>query len=179
MYSFRFCPDCGRELPRVNTEHLLSQTCDACGAVHWRNAKPCAGALVVRDGRVLLGRRAIEPARGSWDIPGGFVEPWELPALAAAREVREETGLDVRVLSLLSVVIDTYADRDYTLNLYYLAEILDGVPHPADDLAELRWFGPDELPDRLAFAHCREVLDTWRSSLAAPLAEPGRPRTSP
>src|SRR5438105_4240038 len=104
MYAFRFCPDCGSELPAVSTERLISQTCHGCGAVHWRNAKPCAGALVVRDGRVLLGRRAIEPARGAWDIPGGFLEPWESPADAAVREVHEETGLDVRVTSLLTVV---------------------------------------------------------------------------
>jgi ADP-ribose pyrophosphatase YjhB (NUDIX family) len=163
MYAFRFCPDCGAKLPLAEVVHLLSQTCPACGAIHWRNAKPCAGALVVHDGRVLLGRRAVDPARGAWDIPGGFLEPWELPADAAVREIREETGLEVRASQLLTVVIDTYAERDYTLNLYYLAEIVGGAPRPADDLAELRWFGPDELPTNLAFAHCSKVLAEWRS----------------
>jgi 8-oxo-dGTP diphosphatase len=166
MYAFRFCPDCGQALPRVDGQRVLSQTCDACKAVHWRNAKPCAGALVVREGKVLLGRRAIEPARGAWDIPGGFLEPWELPAEAAVREVREETGLDVRIQNLLTIVVDTYAQREYTLNLYYLTQIVGGVLQPADDLADVRWFGPDELPDNMAFAHCLEVLDAWRSSLA-------------
>src|SRR5579859_5012962 len=121
MYAFRFCPDCGTELPAAADERLLAQTCPACKAIHWRNAKPCAGALIVRDGQVLLGRRAVAPARGAWDIPGGFLEPWEVPAEAAIREVREETGLEVRVATLLSVVVDTYAGRDYTLNLYYVA----------------------------------------------------------
>jgi 8-oxo-dGTP diphosphatase len=130
--------------------------------VHYRNAKPCAGAVVVRDGRVLLGRRAVEPALGAWDIPGGFLEPWEHPAECAVREVAEETGLQVRLTQLLSVVVDTYQERVYTLNLYYLAEVVGGDEQPADDLAELRWFEPDALPEQLAFAHCAGVLDAWR-----------------
>ena len=94
----------------------------------------------MRDGKVLLGRRAIEPARGQWDIPGGFLEPWEHPEDAAVREVAEETGLRIQITQLLSVVVDTYRDEHYTLNLYYLAEVVGGVEQAADDLAELRWF---------------------------------------
>jgi ADP-ribose pyrophosphatase YjhB (NUDIX family) len=164
MYAFRFCPDCGAQLPELqDADRVLAQTCNTCSAIHWRNAKPCAGALVVSDGRVLLGRRAVEPARGAWDIPGGFLEPWELPQHAAAREVLEETGLVVETDDdPFIVVIDRYADRDYTLNLYYRAEIVGGSPRPADDLAELHWFAPGELPTDLAFAHCAEVLNKWR-----------------
>ena len=166
MYVFRFCPDCGAKLPNVTEpEHLLSQECSVCGAVHYRNAKPCAGALVVRDGRVLLGRRAVEPKRNHWDIPGGFLNPWELPADAAVREVREETGLAVRLVELISVEIDTYAERDFTLNLYYLAEPVGGTEAPADDLVELRWFAPQEVPVDvdLAFPHAARVLATWQA----------------
>jgi ADP-ribose pyrophosphatase YjhB (NUDIX family) len=164
VYAFRYCPDCGARLDPVEDSdgRLVSQTCRSCGAVHFRNAKPCAGALVVRDGRVLLGRRATEPARGVWDIPGGFLNPWEHPIEAALREVHEETGLSVRIVRLLEVVVDTYADREYTLNTYYVAEIVGGSERPADDLAELRWFSPDELPDEFAFAHCAQVLAAWR-----------------
>ena len=162
---FGYCPDCGSRLepPDGPVERVLCQRCPTCGAEHFRNAKPCAGAIVVRNGRVLLGRRAVEPSRGSWDIPGGFVDPWELPDQAAAREVCEETGLEVRLVRLLSIVIDTYQDRHYTLNLYYLAEPVGGAEHPADDLTELRWFGSDELPADLAFPHCAEVLEAWRT----------------
>jgi 8-oxo-dGTP diphosphatase len=135
--------------------------------VHYRNAKPCAGALVVRDGQVLLGRRAIDPAKGSWDIPGGFLEPWEHPADAAVREVAEETGLQVKLTQLLSVAIDTYHDEYYTLNLYYVAEIVGGVEQAADDLAELRWFAPDELPAEYAFAHSHDVLAAWQALAGA------------
>lgn len=169
-YAFRFCPDCGAPLASIDTERSLSQTCAACGAVHWRNAKPCAGVLVVNDKRVLLGRRAVDPAKGAWDIPGGFLEPWELPADAAVREVREETGLDVRVGQPLTIVMDTYADRDYTLNIYYVGDVVGGALQPADDLAEVRWFGRDELPTDLAFKHCSQVLAAWRDGLCTVLS---------
>jgi NADH pyrophosphatase NudC (nudix superfamily) len=80
VYAFRFCPDCGARLDPVpgRAERLVSQSCAACGAVHFRNAKPCAGALVVRDGKVLLGRRAVEPGLGCWTF-GRFPQPVGAP----------------------------------------------------------------------------------------------------
>lgn len=184
MHVFHYCPDCGSELdfPDDPPERLVSQTCSSCGAVHFRNAKPCAGALIVSDGRVLLGLRGIEPGRGLWDIPGGFLNPWEHPADGAVREVREETGLTVRLTELLSVVIDTYHDRVYTLNMYYLAEVVEGLEKPADDLAELRWFGPTQLPKDFAFMHCARVLAAWKALLAptvSPLSTTTIPRGGP
>src|SRR5919197_2590450 len=109
MALFRFCPSCGSALrpPAEPVERVLMQMCSRCGAVHFRNAKPCAGVLVVRDGKVLLGRRALDPARGTWDIPGGFLEPWEHPVVGAAREVAEETGLIVEPKELLAMLVDT------------------------------------------------------------------------
>jgi ADP-ribose pyrophosphatase YjhB (NUDIX family) len=170
VYVFRYCPDCGGRLipPDPPAERVVSQVCPTCATEHFRNAKPCAGALVIRDGRALLGRRAIEPARGRWDIPGGFLNPWEHPADAAVRELQEETGLSIRLVRILSVVMDTYQDRDYTLNIYYLAEVVGGAEAPADDLAELRWFAPAELPLDLAFPHASQVLEAWRATLRTP-----------
>src|SRR4051794_4274090 len=95
-----FCSHCAAELPSPPPV-----TCERCGASHYANPKPCGGALVTRDGRLLLIRRATEPYRGSWDIPGGFCEPREHPAAAAEREVREETGLEVRVADLVGMWI--------------------------------------------------------------------------
>jgi ADP-ribose pyrophosphatase YjhB (NUDIX family) len=178
MYALRFCPDCGHALPAPDRppRRLLAQSCPACGAVHYRNAKPTASALVIRDGAVLLGRRAVEPARGAWDIPGGFLEPWEEPAAGAIREVAEETGLRIRTTELLAILVDTYAGSYYTLNVHYLAEVIGGHERAADDLAELRWFAPGELPRRVAFANGRRALALWRARLghAGPPTEQSR-----
>lgn len=159
----RFCPRCGGLLETVVRpgDSRPRQVCTACGRVHYRNAKPCAGALVVRDGRVLLVKRAIQPFLGYWDIPGGFLEADELPQAGAIREVREETGLDVRLTGLLGFYVDHYSygdEGDYCLNAYFLAQVVGGREHADDDAADLAWFALDELPEEIAFDHVRVVL---------------------
>jgi ADP-ribose pyrophosphatase YjhB (NUDIX family) len=179
VHFFHYCPDCGAALglPNASSDRLVSQPCRSCGAVHFRNAKPCAGAVVVRDGRALLGRRAVEPARGRWDIPGGFLNPWEHPADGAIREVREETGLEIRLKELLSVVIDTYNDRDYTLNMYYLAEVALVRASRASDRPCLPTFCPRAsgmagLPNRagtpLTLSHERKHFIRADSQIVGP-----------
>jgi ADP-ribose pyrophosphatase YjhB (NUDIX family) len=132
------------------------------------NAKPCGGALVTNDqGRLLLVRRAHEPWPGAWDIPGGFCEQRELPADAARREVREETGLDVETGSLIGMWIDDYGDTgQVTLNTYFHARLVGGAERidPAE-IAEIGWFDARELPSELAFPdHEGMVLDAWKNS---------------
>ena len=168
MPLFRFCPRCGREMPAPEgpTERIVYQECSACGAFHYRNAKPTASGLLVRNGKLLLGRRAVNPFRGWWHVPGGFLEPWEHPEEGVARELLEETGLRVRPTEQLGLFMDTYAygnGTDYTLNLYYLVEQVEsGEPIAADDIAELRFFAAHELPERIAFETGRAALAAWR-----------------
>jgi ADP-ribose pyrophosphatase YjhB (NUDIX family) len=144
-------------------------TCRACDTSHWADAKPCAGALVERGGRLLLVRRAHDPWRNRWDIPGGFCGA-EHPRDAAAREVREETGLEVRVGPVLGMWMDAYApdgpDADkITLNIYFHADAEAGAEPVCDsaEIAEVGWFAPDALPADLAFPnHVPAVLRAWR-----------------
>ncbi|MGH3132922.1 MAG: NUDIX hydrolase, partial [Gaiellaceae bacterium] len=92
MAVVRFCSACGAELPS-----RPPVTCGECGTSHWRNPKPCANAVVVDGGRVLLARRAYAPWKGMWGTPGGFCEAGEHPIEAVERETLEETGLHVSV----------------------------------------------------------------------------------
>lgn len=114
---------------------------------------------------MLLARRAGEPFMGRWDIPGGFLEEGEHPLDALAREFQEETGLAIEPGEFLGVFMDWYGEPDTpglqsTLNLTWLARVVAGEPEPADDVAELRWFAPDDLPrpDELAFRSLGDVL---------------------
>lgn len=163
----RFCSECGAPLPAPPPV-----TCPACDTSHWLDAKPCAGALVCRGGRLLLVRRAHDPWKGAWDLPGGFCGPREHPRQTAAREVREETALDVELGALVGMWIDSYAPSGpgadkVTLNIYFHAKAPASgeARSTASEVAEVGWFGADELPEPLAFpGHLPAVLFAWRTS---------------
>jgi ADP-ribose pyrophosphatase YjhB (NUDIX family) len=177
MRDWRTCPRCAagleRRVPEGDDEERLA--CPACGLVLYENPAPTASAIVVDDtGRALLARRGIEPFKGMWDAPGGFVRPGEDGEEAARRELDEETGLEIAVGPVLAILPDTYgAGGVATLNIFYLARVLGGTPTPASDVSEIAWFGRDELPppSEIAFVCVREALEQWRRGL--PQAGPG------
>lgn len=143
-------------------------SCPACGFVAYASSQPTASAVVLDDeGRILLGRRAGEPELGKWDILGGFLEEGEHPLDGLRRELHEETGLEVEPLELLAIDMDVYGDgpeAPATLNLYWTARAVPGDLRPADDVSELRWFEPDELPpdEQLAFDVNARVIARFR-----------------
>ncbi len=176
LTPIRFCPRCGELLKTVQRpkDDRPRQICTACGRVDYRNAKPCAGTLVVRDGRLLLVKRAVEPYLGCWDIPGGFLEANELPSAGAVREVEEETGLKTVLTGLFDFYMGHYSHGDEDvrcLNIYFLGQVVGGDQQPGDDAADLAWFSPEELlghlgnPETIAFEHAHQVLEDWIESV--------------
>jgi ADP-ribose pyrophosphatase YjhB (NUDIX family) len=165
--GWRLCPRCGSEIEREGGR----AHCSGCGSVYYASSKATACALCVDErGRVLLARRANEPFQGRWDLPGGFLEEGEHPLDALRRELLEETGLEVEPLEFVGVWMDSYPYEMHTvstLNLYWTARVLAGSQAAADDVAELGWFRPDQLPGEgeLAF-HIADVLRAWRNEHA-------------
>jgi ADP-ribose pyrophosphatase YjhB (NUDIX family) len=153
--GWRFCPICGEAIDNRGDR----VECRACGYVGYGNAVPGVEAVCFdAGGRVLLGRRAHDPGAGRWDLPGGFMHEDELPLDALRREVREETALEIEPAAFLGHWLEPYDGR-IVLCLAWTARA-HGGGEAGDDLVELRWFGPDELPppSALAFTHYRDVL---------------------
>ncbi len=140
----------------------VRRACPACGFVFFRDPKLAAGALVEQDKQILLVRRGIDPKRGLWCLPAGYVEYDEGPVAAAIREVREETGLVVRVTGLEGVYQIRSELRGSTITILYHAIVEGGQLSMGDDAAQVAFFGPHELPDHLAFASTRRALHRWR-----------------
>jgi mutator protein MutT len=118
------------------------------------------GAIVTHEGRLLMVRRAKDPGRGLWSVPGGHVENGEYLADALTREVKEETGLDVQVGELIGIL--ELPAEDHLIILDYHAIVLgDREPRPGDDVDEARWVAFDDVTDLECTALFHETLRGW------------------
>jgi 8-oxo-dGTP diphosphatase len=168
--GWKHCPRCAGRLDIDGKE----AKCRSCGRVVYANPAPTGSAILVdHDGRVLLARRAGDPGAGKWDLPGGFIEEGEDPVTTVHREVDEEAGVEIETTEFLGGFADHYGDDGIpTVNLYWTARIVAGDPSPADDVASLEWFDPDELPDEEEFAFPNTVLALKRWLAGAKAATP-------
>ena len=163
--ALRFCPFCGAKALRQATAKKLA--CDACGGELFINPAAAAGALIVDDaGRLLVGVRANEPAKGTWDLPGGFAEPGEPIEDAVRREVREETGLDLEALEYAGSEPNAYPYKDVTYptcDMAFLARPVGGqTARPGDELADLLWVPREEVdPSRFGLPSVRRIVERW------------------
>ena len=160
--EYKYCPHCRSELVTKEAFGRLRPACPACGFIQFIDPKVGASVLAERDGQVLLVRRKIDPARGSWCLPGGFMERDETPQEAAGRECREETGLEVEITGL----IDVYAYEDYRgrgVSIIYQGVVIGGALQAGDDVTAADFFGPDQLPENIAFASNLEALARWQA----------------
>lgn len=153
--TWTFCPRCGGKLTRAD-EGLI---CPACKEQYYANSIPGVQGILERDGRVLLARRANEPRRGHWDLPGGFLHETEDPLDGLRREFREETGLEIEPVELMRIDIEPYDGR-HVFSVTWIVRG-EGEPAAADDVEELRWFAADELPEEMAFPGQEAVLRDW------------------
>jgi ADP-ribose pyrophosphatase YjhB (NUDIX family) len=162
--EYRFCPQCGNTLvlpDKVNDKQVYP-TCSRCDFISYNNPKPCVGAFIVKNGKVLLMRRANEPFKNYWDYPGGFLECGENPHDGLKREVVEELNLGVEIVRIIGIYPDTYGpEGDATLNIYYLCKISNGAIDPQAEVAEARWFVLNDPPPNLAFRHAKLVLNEY------------------
>lgn len=128
------------------------------GHYFWNNPKGTASVLFVREAgqghEVLIGKRAIDPFKGKYDIPGGFINFGENPYDGARREMREETGVEPDKLHLLHVGGNLYGDSGIsTTDIFFICTEWEGTFKPDDDVASLEWKPLDflRMQDELAW----------------------------
>ncbi len=166
-----FCAKCGSP-----THHLIPAgdarprdvcTSTACGEIHYENPRIVTGTLPLWQGKILLCKRAIEPRRGYWTLPAGFMELAETVEQGAVRETQEEAGAEITVRGLLSVLDVPHASQ---VHMFYLADLVDGSFSAGEESLEVALFDAKDIPwAELAF---KTVVLTLKHYLANPVDTP-------
>jgi len=166
----RYCPKCGSgDLARPIVHKLV---CRACGFEWYFNvATAVIGLITDPQGRLLVATRAKDPAKGTLDLPGGFVDLGESAEQALAREIMEETGLDLISATYLCSEPNTYPYKGVvykTVDLAFVCRVKDPDKAAAnDDVAALRWCHPTEIdPQQFGFESVRKVFSRFTSDPA-------------
>ena len=142
----KFCSNCGsdelkKEVPAG--DNRLRVVCGNCEVIHYKNPKIITGCLPVWKGQVLLCRRAIEPRKGYWNVPAGFMEIGESAEEGAAREVWEEAMAKVDIWGLHTVFTFTNFSHVY---VQFLGELVDGKYGVGEESLEVKLFAEEEIP---------------------------------
>jgi ADP-ribose pyrophosphatase YjhB (NUDIX family) len=163
-----YCVLCGTELVARVIEGREVEACPNDDFVLWHDPKVSTAVVIEVDGGVLLGRRAIEPGRGLWCLPGGFVNDDEDPWDAAARECREEIRAEVELARLIGVYHLAKRGAPSMIGLAYAARLTEGPPpSPGEEMLEVAVFPLDSLPP-LAFPSHYKVLAEYQGMLPTP-----------
>jgi len=140
-----FCNQCGAKVEfRIPPgDHLPRHICDACGTIHYLNPRLVVGCVPEYEGRILLCRRAIEPRRGFWTVPAGFMENGETLQQAAARESYEEALARVEIGSLLSIVHVLHAQQ---VHVFFRARMTEPTYGAGAESLETVLVEPKDIP---------------------------------
>jgi 8-oxo-dGTP diphosphatase len=155
---FTYCPSCGAELSSETTGGKTRPACPSCGFVHFRNPSPGVVVLIEEQDQVLLGRRSGSYGAGKWGLPMGYIEFKEDFLTAATREVKEETGLNIEIRSIISVVSNFLSPGLHTLAIVLLARVVDGEARAGDDLDAVGWFPLEGPLPEIAFEADQHII---------------------
>jgi ADP-ribose pyrophosphatase YjhB (NUDIX family) len=157
----RFCPQCGQSVsvevpPGDNRSRCV---CRSCGYIHYENPRVVVGCVPGYQGSILLCRRAIEPRRGYWTVPAGFMELGETLSEAALRETWEEAEARVELGSMLAVVDVVHARQ---VHVFFRGTLREPRFGAGEETLEARLFAPLELPwQEIAFPSVTIALEQY------------------
>ena len=164
-----FCSNCGQAvvLRIPDGDHLPRHVCDHCGIVHYLNPKVVVGSVPEYQGRILICRRGIEPRRGFWTIPAGFLENDETLEGGAAREAHEEAVIDVEIGTLLLLANVVHARQ---VHVFFRSRMRSAAFATTPESLEVRLVEEKDIPwGELAFPSTEAALRHFVADRAAGL----------
>jgi len=163
---YKFCPFCKGNLIQSKFEYI----CKNCGKKVYINPAPCVSIIPVKDNKILLSIRGIEPKKGSYDFIGGFVDVGETIEEAVKRETLEETGLHIKLKKYLGEYSEEYLPGiTYPLCFTYTVSIIGGKEKASDDVASLEWVNMEDIRKldlTNSFPGVRKTLNDFLKKLA-------------
>jgi ADP-ribose pyrophosphatase YjhB (NUDIX family) len=159
--KFKYCPLCGTQLIQEQVAQKIRPLCPNCGFIYFRNPFPTVSVLVTHNNKILLGKRLGEPGKGKWALPSGYIEFEDDFLSAAIREVKEETGLDIEIVSILNVQSAFLPLEFHFLGIYRLAQVRGGRLNPEDDLEDVNWFSLSGTLPEMAFPPDVDLIQAY------------------
>lgn len=158
--NLNYCLICGEELEKKEENLLI---CKPNKHSYYINPRPCNSAILQnKKGEMLLAKRKYPPKKDYWDLPGGFINLAETAEESARREIKEELGINVKILKYIGSFYDFYPYKDFnyaTISFVFSSLLEDEKIQPKDDVSEVRWFQQDEIPfNKLAFESLKEAI---------------------
>ncbi|MFN8284107.1 MAG: NUDIX hydrolase [Chitinophagales bacterium] len=152
----KYCNQCGKEVVFIFTDGKDRFVCEHCNTIHYTNPKMVVGALAFWEDKVLLCKRAIEPRKGFWNLPAGYLEDFEKAEDGAIRETMEEAGADIEIIQPLVVYNLPQANQVY---IHFLAKLKHGNVTNGVESLETQLFTEDEIPwNEMAFTSSTYAL---------------------
>ena len=166
MRKKRFCHFCGHPLMQKSLDGQARLFCQNCDVPIYENPVPATCLVTIDDQkRLLLVKRSVDPKKGFWCLPGGFMELQETPEAAGLRELHEETGLTGKIDRLLGVVSNDSSNYDTVLMVGFLVQTWRGQLIAGDDADAADWFDYPDLPE-IAFDSHRKFITQYYTAFA-------------
>lgn len=156
---YKYCPSCGTKLRSKKIDNKKRQFCPVCTWVNYENPWPSAASLVINEKKeILLVKRGVDPGKGKWALPSGFIEIEETSERACLRELKEETGLRGKIVRLIGVYSQRSILYKRVLIIGYEVEA-DGKLVPGSDSQRADFFSLNKLPNIPFSSHRKIIMD--------------------
>ena len=162
-----FCSNCGSDKLIVKipeNDHRLRTVCEDCNYIFYENPQIVVGTIPIYNGKVLLAKRGIEPQKGKWNLPAGFLERGESIENGALRETEEETNCSVKDVKLFSI----YYSLSNHLYIFYLANLKSDKFDINFESPEISFFNKEDIPwENIAFESNTHALKSFFDKIEA------------